>query len=114
MYIYRLTFDLPGLDPSTIVITGDWATDNSGQIYFNGAPVVGVTNNGYTSLGSFTLNSGFIEEGNTLEFIVSNFPEKPTGLLVANLEVSTPIPGALWLFGSGIIGIVGIRRKFRK
>lgn len=24
-----------------------------------------------------------------------------------------PIPGALWLFGSGLIGIVGIRRKFK-
>ena len=26
----------------------------------------------------------------------------------------SPIPGAVWLFGSGIIGIVGIRRKFKK
>jgi hypothetical protein len=25
-----------------------------------------------------------------------------------------PIPGAVWLLGSGLIGIVGIRRKFRK
>jgi len=25
-----------------------------------------------------------------------------------------PIPGAVWLLGSGIIGIVGIRRKFKK
>jgi hypothetical protein len=23
-------------------------------------------------------------------------------------------PGAVWLFGSGLIGIVGIRRKFKK
>ena len=28
--------------------------------------------------------------------------------------VAVPIPGALWLLGSGLIGIVGIRRKFRK
>jgi len=26
---------------------------------------------------------------------------------------SVPIPGALWLLGSGLIGIVGIRRKFK-
>ena len=26
---------------------------------------------------------------------------------------SVPIPGAIWLFGSGLIGIVGIRRKLK-
>jgi len=25
-----------------------------------------------------------------------------------------PIPGAVWLLGSGLIGIVGVRRKFKK
>ena len=25
-----------------------------------------------------------------------------------------PIPGAVWLLGPGLIGIVGIRRKFKK
>lgn len=25
----------------------------------------------------------------------------------------TPIPGALWLLGSGLVGMVGLRRKFR-
>lgn len=25
----------------------------------------------------------------------------------------TPIPGALWLLGSGLVGLVGVRRKFR-
>jgi len=24
-----------------------------------------------------------------------------------------PIPGAIWLLGSGLIGIIGIRRKFK-
>jgi len=27
---------------------------------------------------------------------------------------AVPIPGAIWLFGSGIIGLVGLRKKFRK
>ena len=27
---------------------------------------------------------------------------------------SIPIPGAVWLLGSGLIGIVGIRRKYKK
>jgi len=33
--------------------------------------------------------------------------------LEANAAV-VPIPGAVWLLGSGLIGIVGIRRKFKK
>jgi len=31
---------------------------------------------------------------------------------VANIN-PIPIPGAVWLLGSGLIGIVGIRRKFK-
>jgi len=27
---------------------------------------------------------------------------------------AVPIPGAVWLLGSGLVGIVGIRRKFKK
>jgi hypothetical protein len=27
---------------------------------------------------------------------------------------SVPIPGAVWLLGSGLVGLVGMRRKFRK
>lgn len=29
-------------------------------------------------------------------------------------ESPVPIPGALWLFGSGLIGLVGIKRKLKK
>ncbi|QJB55338.1 hypothetical protein [Pseudodesulfovibrio sp. zrk46] len=32
---------------------------------------------------------------------------------MASLEASpTPIPGAVWLLGSGLLGLVGLRRKF--
>jgi hypothetical protein len=27
---------------------------------------------------------------------------------------ATPIPGAVWLLGSGLVGLVGLRKKFRK
>jgi hypothetical protein len=30
-----------------------------------------------------------------------------------NISSAVPIPGAVWLLGSGLIGIVGIRRKFK-
>ena len=28
--------------------------------------------------------------------------------------LAVPIPGAIWLLGSGLIGLIGIRRKFKK
>jgi hypothetical protein len=30
------------------------------------------------------------------------------------ITTTVPIPGAAWLLGSGLIGIVGVRRKFKK
>ena len=39
------------------------------------------------------------------------FPEKRSGLLYE--ETVIPIPGAIWLFGTGLIGLVGVRRKFK-
>jgi len=35
------------------------------------------------------------------------------GLWVEPKIIATPIPSAVWLLGSGLIGIVGIRRKFK-
>src|SRR5213593_1418537 len=38
-YIYRLTFDMTGLDTNTARITGKWTSDNNGvDILFNGHP----------------------------------------------------------------------------
>lgn len=35
-------------------------------------------------------------------------------LAISSVEVSpTPIPGAVWLLGSGLIGLVGVRRKMQ-
>ena len=36
------------------------------------------------------------------------------GAWVYTTETPVPIPGAVWLLGSGLIGIVGVRRKFKK
>ena len=33
---------------------------------------------------------------------------------VAGQWVTTPIPAAFWLLGSGLVGLVGLRRKFKK
>jgi len=33
---------------------------------------------------------------------------------ISAVQTVVPIPGAVWLLGSGLIGIVGVRRKFKK
>jgi len=44
-----------------------------------------------------------------------NGPEYTAGSYSASLDVaSVPIPGALWLLGSGLVGMVGVRRKLGK
>lgn len=46
--------------------------------------------------------------------VLGNAAEFPKAGLFG-LKISTiPIPGAFWIFGSGLIGIVGIRRRFKK
>ncbi|WP_027185510.1 VPLPA-CTERM sorting domain-containing protein [Desulfovibrio inopinatus] len=36
----------------------------------------------------------------------------PTGVFLDNINVhATPIPGAIWLFGTGMLGLWGMRRK---
>jgi hypothetical protein len=73
-YKYRLTFSLAGLEPSTAVITGRWTSDNGGpEVLINGQ-VTGATSDGnFVTFGNtFTINSGFIDGTNTLDFVVNN------------------------------------------
>jgi hypothetical protein len=85
-YVYRLVFDLTGLDPATAVITGTWTSDNLGSgIWLNGVST-GFANDGdFRALwNAFTITSGFVEGTNTLDFVVNNTPPSvsPTGLRV--------------------------------
>jgi len=120
-YWYTLSFDLTNFNLSTVSISGQWTTDNAGWIYINdidtgfSRPAV----EAFLSLANFTVNSNFIPGINTLTFKVNNALDEPnpSGLIVANLSGTgsvVPIPAAVWLLGSGLIGIVGIRRKYNK
>ncbi|MFZ1160062.1 MAG: choice-of-anchor D domain-containing protein [Candidatus Sulfotelmatobacter sp.] len=85
LYQYRETFDLTGFKLATVVLTGSYATDNSGYIQLNGV-TVGPANSSFSSLTDFTLKSGFKQGINTLDFFVTNGPVggtyNPTGLIV--------------------------------
>ncbi|TWT48391.1 LamG-like jellyroll fold domain-containing protein [Botrimarina hoheduenensis] len=85
-YVYELTVDLTGFDPSTVSINGSWASDNGGEIRVNNGPS-GVTNTAtsFGSLDTFELTSGFTAGVNRLQFRVGNGGAGPTGLLVNSL-----------------------------
>lgn len=97
-YVYRLTFDLTGLDLATVIITGGWAIDNAGlNIRLNGTDLGLVNNNGFGGLTPFTIDSSapLVAGVNTLDFVVQNTDAQVgyTGLRVGNLRGLAALPG---------------------
>ena len=86
-YIYRLQFDMTGLDPATVSVSGEWTSDNAGiGIRLNGQDT-GISQDGaFGQLFPFMLDTGFVDGLNTLEFIVNNSAVGYTGLRVQNLR----------------------------
>jgi hypothetical protein len=117
LFTYSLTFSLAGLNPATAQISGLWSADDIGsKIVLNGIDAVTSPVPVYGALAAFSITSGFTAGLNTLSFIVSNRDEGPTGLLVRNLlgtaePTPVPIPAAVWLLGSGLLGLFAIGRR---
>lgn len=89
-YKYRTTFDLTGLEPGTAVITLRLSSDNAlPEVLVNGTPT-GLSYDGNFGAfsGTLTLNSGFIDGTNTLDFVVNNAgtTANPTALRVEFLS----------------------------
>jgi len=116
-YTYRLSFDLTGIILPTFSISADWTSDNGAKIFLNGVDTGIVGPGSFGGLLPLTIGSGFTAGSNTLDFIVTNDPftsNNPTGLLVANLTATgslVPVPAAVWLFGSGLLCLIGISRR---
>jgi len=101
-YTYRIVIDLTDRDPSTLVIQGQWASDNAGQdIQVNGHSTgnpksLGMTY--YTGFAIYGTNTSlnWVAGPNNLDFIVQNDALGYTGLRVeiirSNLRIPPGIP----------------------
>jgi hypothetical protein len=88
-YKYRTTFSIAGYDPATVVVTGEWATDNFGlDILINGTGTGQRNDAQFVVWTPFTVGGGFVAGVNTLDFLVNNAPTavNPTGFRVRNLR----------------------------
>jgi len=126
-YTYTTTFDLTGIDPNTVSLSGMYSVDNySGGIYLNGVLLPGTSSTDifqYTYLTSFDITSGFVNGINTLAFEVDNSPayvtadspQNPTGLLVQldGTGDPTPEPADAWLVFAAVVAIAIQGRRAR-
>jgi hypothetical protein len=121
-YLYRTTFNLTGLLPSTGMISGKWSTDNNGlDILINGISTghtTGVADFG--SLHTFAITSGFAAGVNTLDFVLHDgtpgAPGGKTGLRVDEIHGSAsavPEPCSLALLAMGGTPLLRLLRRRR-
>ncbi len=119
-YLYRTTFDLTGRDTNTVLIIGQWASDNWGTpVLVNGKPVTVPTSFNYNSWTTFTItssNATFLPGTNTLDFSVNNAGPGATGLRVEFTTTSArTLPGIapqIALQPQDVSGVVGDPANF--
>lgn len=86
VYVYRVNLDLTGFDPATVVLSGTWASDNSGELLVNGV-TTGTTQSGFAGLSGFSVDRMFKAGVNQVDFRITNGDAAggPTGLRVEAL-----------------------------
>ncbi|MGH7269948.1 MAG: hypothetical protein ACREJ3_05915, partial [Polyangiaceae bacterium] len=88
VYTYTTTFSLAGVDPTTVVINGSWACDDTCEIRLNGVTVATYAAPAWSTPVAFTIPAGspFAAGANTLAFIVTNTGGGATGLQVLSIS----------------------------
>jgi hypothetical protein len=128
---YSVTFNATGFQANSIVLNGLLSADDDIEnILVNGVSTNTWIGCAFGSLHGFTLNNGFIDGLNTIDFQFVNTGGEG-GLLVdftsatgtpdgngyfgnAASPTATPEPGSLALFGLGVLGLGLLRKKAKK
>ena len=73
-HVYRTVIDLTGRDPNTLIINGQWASDNTGNdIQVNGHSTGNPkcsTMGSYTAFNIYGTNGLFVAGPNNIDFLV--------------------------------------------
>lgn len=128
-YDYQTTFTLTAAQASAYLVTGNWATDNTGvdiliNGYSTGNHIGDILDNpatpGFYAYTPFSVNSNFKAGVNMLDFIVYNahydaFPnDNPTALRVDGIQGTVaPEPSSFAVFGFLSLGMAGLMVKAR-
>jgi hypothetical protein len=106
---WRITADGVG-DP--VPITGDMGTGsfNIGTLVGYVLGDDGTTNSGYMGVGTAGLNWNAAFDGTLFLVCWDTYFANNFHTLSTNISV-TPIPGALWLFATGLAALAGLKRK---
>ncbi|MEO1460286.1 MAG: VPLPA-CTERM sorting domain-containing protein [Pseudomonadota bacterium] len=119
-YTYSQTFEIaPGADTSLAFLEGQFAADDSANMFLNGN-LVASTTGGFSAFTDYSITDFFIIGVNTLTVEVVNAggsSQNPTGLRLSVLEsfdgvTAVPLPaGILMLLGA--LGITGVSCRKR-
>jgi hypothetical protein len=108
---YRLSLDLGtsqtisvSAGPISVLVTAG----NVSQSFTYDPPTGNLVNIWQTFGLDFTANSN-----STTVSIIGTMGNKYIGLDNVSM-VPTPIPGAAWLLGTGLVGLVGLKRRFQR
>jgi hypothetical protein len=117
-FTYQTTFDLTGFDPSTASLGIGWAADDYGSDVLLNGHSLGISDNVWWYLASYTVPSGnpyFLPGENTLDFIVY-FDGNADGTKIALSGTadssSAPEPGGAGLCAIAV-AVLALLRRFR-
>lgn len=117
-YTFTTTFNLSGLNLSTVTVSGYWAIDDSGTLSVNGHQIASQSYGFYGSPTTFTIPTADLLGGvNTLTINMGSDDDAlndGTILYATVTGSSVPAPAALLLFGPGFAALVLVRKRLKK